>query len=132
MSPGRPTGRSTVEVEPMDGHLFAGLAVSDFSRATAWYARFFGTPETFRVHDTEFVWTLAEDRSVYVLLKPESAGHGLIMVMLDDLDDFAEAASSRGIEPTTRETYEHGVRKFVYRDPDGNEVGFGGLPAEGG
>jgi hypothetical protein len=28
----------------------------------------------------------------------------------------------------TRETYENGVRKMTYRDPDGNEVGLGGAP----
>jgi hypothetical protein len=25
-------------------------------------------------------------------------------------------------------TYSNGVRKVTYRDPEGNEVGFGGLP----
>jgi hypothetical protein len=28
-----------------------------------------------------------------------------------------------------RETYPNGVRKALYRDPDGNEIGFGGGPA---
>lgn len=114
----------------MEGHLFAGVPVSDFERAVAWYARLYGAPETFRAHETEYVWTLAEDRSVYVLLKPESAGHALVTVMLDDLDGFADGAAARGLEPTARETYEGGVRKLVYHDPDGNELGFGGLPAE--
>jgi len=27
-----------------------------------------------------------------------------------------------------RETYSNGVRKAVYRDPEGNEIGFGGAP----
>ena len=114
----------------MEGHLFAGLPVSDFARAVAWFTRLYGLPETFRAHDTEFIWTLAEDRSVYVLLKPESAGHGLVTMMLDDLDGFVAAAAARGIEPTTQETYDGGARKVVYRDPDGNEVGFGGMPAD--
>ena len=39
-------------------------------------------------------------------------------------------ATSRGVEPATVETYDNGVRKIVYRDPDGNEVGFGGMPAD--
>jgi hypothetical protein len=29
------------------------------------------------------------------------------------------------------QTYGNGVRKVIYRDPDGNEVGFGGLPVDG-
>jgi hypothetical protein len=27
-----------------------------------------------------------------------------------------------------RETYSNGVRKITYRDPYGNEIGFGGAP----
>jgi hypothetical protein len=42
----------------------------------------------------------------------------------------AEAIAGRGIEPSERETYENGVRKAIYRDPDGNEIGLGGPPAE--
>ncbi|WP_432477132.1 VOC family protein [Nocardioides sp. GXQ0305] len=114
----------------MEGHLFAGVPVSDFERAVAWYTRLYGVPESFRAHESEYIWTLAEDRSVYVLLKPESAGHGLVTVMLDDLDGFAEAAAARGIEPTTSEDYGGGVRKLVYRDPDGNELGFGSVPGD--
>jgi hypothetical protein len=34
-----------------------------------------------------------------------------------------------GIQPAERETYSNGVRKAIYRDPDGNEIGFGGVPA---
>ena len=34
--------------------------------------------------------------------------------------------ANRGLEPTKRETYSNGVRKAIYRDPDGNEIGFGG------
>ena len=30
------------------------------------------------------------------------------------------------LEPDERETYSNGVRKALYRDPDGNELGFGG------
>jgi hypothetical protein len=28
----------------------------------------------------------------------------------------------------TQETYANGVRKTTFRDPDGNEIGFGGAP----
>jgi len=38
--------------------------------------------------------------------------------------------AARGIEPANRETYSNGVRKITFRDADGNEVGFGGMPAE--
>jgi hypothetical protein len=37
--------------------------------------------------------------------------------------------AERGLEPTTREEYANGVRKAIFRDADGNEIGFGGGPA---
>ncbi len=54
---------------------------------------------SFFPHATEAVWILAEDRSVYI------------------------------VEDAERETYSNGVRKAIYRDDDGNEIGFGGPPA---
>jgi hypothetical protein len=38
------------------------------------------------------------------------------------------AIAARGLEPDEREKYSNGVRKAIYRDPDGNELGFGGAP----
>jgi hypothetical protein len=108
--------------------LFAGVAVSDFDSAAAWFERLFGEPATFEANDTDYVWTLAEHRSVYVKLRPASAGHAMVTVFLDDLDTFVASAASRGIHPEALETYANGVRKAIYRDPDGNELGFGGSP----
>jgi len=34
--------------------------------------------------------------------------------------------ASRGIEPDERVTYPGKARKAIYRDADGNEIGFGG------
>jgi hypothetical protein len=42
---------------------------------------------------------------------------------------WSTGSRGRGIEPAQRETYPNGVRKVIYRDPDGNELGFGGLPS---
>lgn len=50
-------------------------------------------------------------------------------VFVDDLDATVTATAARGLEPSERETYGNGVRKATYRDPDGNEIGFGGAPA---
>ena len=113
----------------MDVELFAGVAVSDFDRAVAWFERLLGAPSTFEAHETEQVWILAEHRSIYVVLRPEDAGHSLVTMLVDDLDGFLEAAAARGVHPETVENYENGVRKAIFRDPDGNEVGFGGVPA---
>ena len=108
--------------------LFAGLAVSDLDRARRWYERLLGKVESFEPNDSERVWTLSEHCHLYVELRPEHAGHAMVTLFVDDFEAFTEAAASRGIEPESRETYGNGVRKALYRDPDGNEVGVGGAP----
>ena len=108
--------------------LFAGIAVSDYPRAVTWFEGLLGSPATFEATPTECVWELAEDRSIYVELRPERAGQAMVTVFVDDLDQLVQAAAGRGVRPVTRETYGNGVRKVTFRDPDGNEVGFGGGP----
>lgn len=112
----------------MSLHLFAGLRVRDFEAAREWYARLLGEP-AFLPHATEAVWTLAEERSVAVEQNAEGAGHGVVTVFVDDLDAQVAEISARGIEPDERLTYSNGVRKALYRDADGNEIGFAGAPA---
>ena len=109
----------------MSLHLFAGLRVRDFEAARPWYERLLGEPSFFP-HATEAVWTLAEDRSIYIVEHPDGAGSSVVTIFLDDLDAQVTAITARGLEPDEHETYSGGVRKVVYRDPDGNEVGFGG------
>jgi hypothetical protein len=106
-------------------HLFAGLRVRDFEAARPWYERLLGEP-AFLPHDTEAVWTVADERSVYIVEHPEGAGHSVVTLFVDDLDAEVAAIAARGLEPAATETYSNGVRKVTYRDPDGNEVGFGG------
>jgi hypothetical protein len=110
--------------------LFAGVAVSDLPRAIEWLERFFGDVESFDPNDTERVWTLAEHCHVYAVLQPEQAGHSMVTLFVEDFDGFVQAAAARGIDPATRETYGNGVRKAVFRDPDGHEVGVGGAPQD--
>jgi catechol 2,3-dioxygenase-like lactoylglutathione lyase family enzyme len=107
--------------------LFAGLPVADFQRSLAWYERLLGSPPSFLPHATEAVWEVAEHRFVYIVERPEHAGHGLQTLFVDDLDAAAAEIACRGIEPAERETYENGARKLTYRDPDGNEIGYGGV-----
>lgn len=115
---------------PCSPHLFAGVRVRDFGAARAWYERLLGEP-TFFPHATEAVWTLAENRSIYVVEHPEGAGNSVVSVIVGDLDGEIAAIATRGLEPDEQLTYSNGVRKVVYRDPDGNEVGLGGVPAAG-
>ena len=107
--------------------LFAGIRVRELTAARAWYERLLGEPSFFP-NATEVVWTLADDRSLYVKEDPRRAGGALITVLVGDLDALVAEIGARGLEPAERETYSNGVRKATYRDDDGNEVGFGGMP----
>ena len=108
--------------------LFAGIPVADYAAALQWYERLLGSPPTFFPHDTEAVWELAPHRYVYIVLWPEHAGHAMHTIFVDDLDAPVDRLADRGLDPVERETYSNGVRKITYRDPDGNEIGFGGAP----
>jgi hypothetical protein len=77
------------------------------------------------------VWELAEHRYVYVVEQVEHAGHGLLTLFVDDLDQQVEHIGARGLQPAERETYDNGVRKVTFRDRDGNQIGFGGAPVDG-
>jgi catechol 2,3-dioxygenase-like lactoylglutathione lyase family enzyme len=111
-------------------HLFAGMRVRNFQAARRWYERLLGDP-TFFPHATEAVWTVAEDRSIYVVEHPDGAGNSVVTVLVDDLDARVAEIAARGLEPNEQLTYSGGMRKVLYRDPDGNEVGFGGAPSSG-
>ena len=105
--------------------LFAGIRVRDLTAARAWYERLLGEPSFFP-NATEAVWTLADDRFLYIAEDARRAGGALVTVFVDNLDAVVSEISARGLEPAERETYSNGVRKATYRDDDGNEVGFGG------
>ncbi len=111
--------------------LFAGIPVNDHATAVAWYERFFGRPASFQATDTESVWELAENRWMYVVEKPAHAGHAMQTILVEDLDSTVSEIAGRGITPEREENYDSGARKAVYRDPDGNEIGYGYAPQSG-
>lgn len=109
--------------------LFAGIPVRDYAAAVAWYERLLGAAPSFLPNDTEAVWELAEHRYIYIDVRPENAGHAMQTLFVSDFDARVSQIAERGLEPAERETYGNGVRKVTFRDPDGNEIGFGGDPA---
>jgi hypothetical protein len=109
--------------------LFAGICVSDYEAARRWYERLFGSEPSFVAHETECVWELGEHRFVFILEDPARAGHATITLFVDDLDALVgaspPAASSLQCERPTRTA----CARATYRDPDGNEIGYGSPPA---
>lgn len=113
----------------MEVDLFAGMPVSDFEAAKPWYEKLLGGAPAFSPHETEAVWELAEHRFLFIVERAENPGGALPTVFVDDFDTLVAEIRSRGLEPDEQETYSNGVRKAIYRDADGNEIGFGGPPA---
>ncbi|HVC74949.1 MAG TPA: VOC family protein [Candidatus Micrarchaeaceae archaeon] len=108
--------------------LFAGIPVRDYTAAAAWYERLLGAPPSFLPNNTEAVWELADHRYVFIEVRPEHAGHARHLVFVDDFDARIAQIAERSLEPAELETLTNGVRKATFRDPDGNEMGFGGMP----
>ena len=106
--------------------LFAGIPVSDRTAAIAWYERLLGSPPAFLPNDIEAVWEVGSHRFMYVRVSPEQAGNALHTLFVSDFDARLAEIAGRGLEPEKRETYDNGVRKATFVDPDGNEIGFGG------
>ena len=116
--------------DKLTADLFAGFPVKDYKASLAWYELLLGCPPAFLPNDIEAVWEIAEHRYVFIKVLPEHAGHAFNLTFLSDLDSFIDQVSARGLNPTKRETLSNGVRKVIYNDPDGNEVGFGGTPTK--
>ena len=108
--------------------LFAGIPVEEFAAARIWYERLLGCPPVFFPHETEAVWELAAHRYVYIVQQPRHAGHARVTLLVEGLDSLVADIRARGLKARYNETYGNGVRKVTYRDPDGNELGFGAAP----
>lgn len=107
--------------------MFAGISVTDFKSALEWYERLLGVSPSFFPNDIEAVWELAEHRYVYIVQRPEHAGHAVHLIFVDNLDTLVARLAEANIHPVEQETHENSVRKMTYRDPDGNEFAFGGM-----
>ncbi|MDQ3724134.1 MAG: VOC family protein [Actinomycetota bacterium] len=105
--------------------LYAGIRVSDYETAKPWYERLLGAEPSFIAHATEAVWELAEHCSLFIVEDADGAGRAIHTILVDDLDALVADITSRGIEPDERFTYPGKARKAIYRDADGNELGFG-------
>ncbi|GGM24254.1 VOC family protein [Promicromonospora citrea] len=105
--------------------LFATTCVADYPTAYPWWEALLGGPPTFRATPTEAVWEVAPHRWIVLEERAERAGHAAHTLYVDDLDARVAAIRARGLDPSGHETY-GAVRKVLFRDPEGNEIGFGG------
>jgi catechol 2,3-dioxygenase-like lactoylglutathione lyase family enzyme len=97
-------------------HVFAGLAVSDFAAARAWYERLFGRPPDRQPMPEDAVWHLSGTGLVYVVGDAARAGHALLTLAVADLDGYLTELAGRGLMA------ESGEGRARLRDPDGNMI----------
>jgi len=105
--------------------LFAGIPVADLDAAIEWYERLLGGPPDMKPNETERAWKLTDESWIYVVRDPERAGKALVTAMVDDLDERLAGLAQRGIEPDEIQVISEAVRKAVFTDPEGNEIGIG-------
>lgn len=106
---------------------FAGIPVKDYKTSLAWYEQLFGCPPSFLPNDKEAVWAIAEHRWIYIIVEPERAGGSIHTIMGNDLEKVIADISKRSLEFDEEEKPAEGVRKVMYYDPDGNEIGLGSV-----
>jgi catechol 2,3-dioxygenase-like lactoylglutathione lyase family enzyme len=103
--------------------LFAGVAVSDFPAALAWYHRLFDRDPDVVAHEREVMWRVAETGWLYIVEDAERAGRCLAAILVSDLDEALAELDHRGIRADRVEQQGDAGRKAIVLDPDGNTVG---------
>ena len=110
--------------------VFAGIPVRDFQTSLDWYRRLFGAPPSFFPNETEAVWSIGAHRWIYIIVDAERAGGAIQTIMCSDLEAVIDQIAARGLTYDQEEIPAENVRKVMYYDPDGNEIGLGRIPAE--
>jgi hypothetical protein len=107
-------------------HVFAGIPVTDYQRAVAWYELLFGRPPDVVVRDdNESMWQLAEKAWLYIVRDSERAGKSIAAILVTDLESHLSALAGRGIKGFEMETVPGLYRKAVLSDADGNMITIG-------
>jgi predicted enzyme related to lactoylglutathione lyase len=107
-------------------HIFAGLPISDFARAVAWYRQLFGRdPDVVVRDDEEVMWQLVDAGWLYIVRDEERAGRGLFTMLVDDLAVEVKDLAARGITIPEMETRPGLFRRVKLTDPDDNVIAVG-------
>ncbi len=102
--------------------LFAGIAVSDFGVARAWYERFFDRAADVVAHDTEVMWQITDRAWLYIVRDEGHAGNAIVAVAVADIRATTAALNARGIDTAPIAPEGDAGLKSIALDPDGNAV----------
>jgi predicted enzyme related to lactoylglutathione lyase len=109
-------------------HLYCVVPVTDRAAALQWFAVFFGRPAD-EIVGSEALWQISETAWVVVDEHPERAGHALLTLGVEGLDEILARIVAHGFGHQPVETYDNGVRHVVILDPDGNSLSLSEAPA---
>jgi predicted enzyme related to lactoylglutathione lyase len=104
--------------------VFAGIPVSDFEFALAFYERLFARPADIVAKDDEVMWRVTDTGWLYLVGDPGRAGRALVTLAVDDLDEAIAGIKARGLDCTAVEVVHGAGRKACVIDPEGNTVTF--------
>jgi catechol 2,3-dioxygenase-like lactoylglutathione lyase family enzyme len=107
-------------------HLFAGVAVTDFAAACAWYERLFARPPDMLPEEGEAVWRLTSGGSIYVKADTARAGTGRLTIAVSDLGAQLNALGEDG---AAVDDSKPGPARVTLSDADGNTITFFEDPA---
>lgn len=111
-------------------HLYCCVPVTDRTVALEWFAVFFGR-EADEVIGGEALWKISETAWVVVDEHAGRAGHALLTLGVEGLDEVLARLAGHGVEHEPVETYENDVRHVVVLDPDGNSLSLAEAPPRG-
>lgn len=97
-------------------HTFAGIPVSDFDAAVAWYERLFGRPPDVLPHEREAMWHVGDASSIYVVLDAPRAGSALVTLAVDDLAEHPTEPGPGGMPTAVLDDLD-GNRIKLFEDP---------------
>ena len=102
--------------------LFAGIPVSDFEAAKAWYERFFARPADVVANEAEVMWQVTDRGWLYIVRDADNAGNSVVAMAVPDIEEAASALAARGVPTGPIEREGEAGRKAVALDPDGNSI----------
>lgn len=115
----------TVALNGFGVDMFASMPVTDIKKSTAWYEKLLGCQPSFLPNETEAVWQIGEHQWLYIIVDAKKAGGAINTIMGADLDKLIDEIAERGLKFDDEERPAPGVRKVMFYDPDGNELGLG-------
>ena len=101
--------------------VLAQMTVRDEVAAEEWYTRFFGSGPDSRPMDHLLEWYFARAAGLQVWEEPDRAGASTAVLVVDDLDDWAQRLTQVGIENDGPQPG-GGARVLPVEDPDGNRI----------